>query len=247
MQQEKSIVATSKSKHVLDAFYKYLLDQGFQEDSKWNKQYTIDYILLSGTPYLHIEEKSKNLVFHNHDCSPSTVYNLPEQWNEAIEAFTKIKNTKEVSEESIKKSGLKIGDRIFQNLSYHCSQWTDKEWGVGNGFGDHGGYKISSFEVYTDCAGTSKECAVVNSTGTYRQEIKYYFPLEQFKERVEFKSYSAQVEGNTIAFGCQKFTKEEILAYKKLLNKEIGATIKIGNKEVTVEILEKLIKKLKNK
>lgn len=246
MQQEKLIVATSKSKHVLDAFYKHLLDQGFQEDYIWNKEFTIDYIVTLGKfPYLHINPDNKNLEFHPHDCSPSVVYNLPEQWNEAIEAFTKVKNNKTVSEELIKKSGLKIGDTgVFAGLDYHYGGWTKDAWGSGQNFFDGASkYRLIAFEVYTDCEGTSKECAVATKDGS----SKFYFPLEQFIETVQFKNYKSKVEGNTIAFGCQKFTKEELLAYKKLLNKEIGATIKIGNKEVTVEILDKLIKKLKNK
>lgn len=245
---QEGVVATSKSKHVLDAFYKHLLDQGFQEDYKWNKEYNIDYIFQKKyTPYLHIRPKTKNLEFHIQDCGTSIVYNLPEQWNEAIEAFTKVKNNKTVSEELIKKSGLKIGDiGIFAGLDYHYGGWTKDTWGSGKDFFDTDSkYRLIAFEVYTDCVGTSKDCAVATRNGD--GDGKFYFPLEQFIETIQFKNYRSKVKGNTIAFGCQKFTKEELLAYKKLLNKEIGATIKIGNKEVTVEILDELIKKLKNK
>jgi hypothetical protein len=58
---------------------------------------------------------------------------------------------------------------------------------------------------------------------------------------VTINDYTAKKEGELIAFGCQKFTSNELVAYKKLLNSSIKAQIQIYGVYVTEEMLDKLL------
>ena len=59
--------------------------------------------------------------------------------------------------------------------------------------------------------------------------------------KVVINDYTAKKEGELIAFGCQKFTSNELMAYKKLLNSTINAQINIHGVNVTEEMLDKLL------
>ena len=58
---------------------------------------------------------------------------------------------------------------------------------------------------------------------------------------VTINDYTAKKEGELIAFGCQKFTSNELMAYKKLLNSTINAQLNIHGVNVTEEMLDKLL------
>lgn len=69
---------------------------------------------------------------------------------------------------------------------------------------------------------------------------------EEFEKhnQLMFGQYSAKVDNNTVSFGCQSFTKSELLTVRRLLGGEIDATITIKNKVLTSKTLNVLISKL---
>lgn len=65
------------------------------------------------------------------------------------------------------------------------------------------------------------------------------------EEPIEYKGYKPIFVGNDVQFGCKSFNYADLLAYYKLLDIQINASINIGGKEVTREILERIMAKIK--
>lgn len=64
-------------------------------------------------------------------------------------------------------------------------------------------------------------------------------------ERISIQGYTAAVKEGMIAFGCQHFSKLELESYRALLNRvECSAILTIHGKNITVDLLDKLLKKL---
>lgn len=58
---------------------------------------------------------------------------------------------------------------------------------------------------------------------------------------VTIQGYAATKEGNLVAFGCQKFTKEDLQGIKKLFSNEISASVIIHGQIITEETIDKLL------
>lgn len=73
--------------------------------------------------------------------------------------------------------------------------------------------------------------------------------LEEIERMTTIKigNYHSTKEGDRIAFGCQKFTKTELLTIKRLFHSEVNASINIKGIAITPEVMDKLIKQLDNK
>lgn len=63
-------------------------------------------------------------------------------------------------------------------------------------------------------------------------------------KRVKIAEFESEKVGENIKFGCQSFTRDQLLAYKKLLNGNINATIEIKRTKITLKMLDKLINQL---
>lgn len=243
----KRVIVTSSNIQLIKAFHDSLVELGIPSRTEWNTEYSPEFFKSQGSKtYLLLDsEDSRGLQYHNHDCRPSTIYNLPNDWDIATKEFQKLykETTNEVSQEEIIKSGLKIGDSgKFADRSYLAKSWKGKKYfsfeNPGTGFADSRDIcKLTKFEKITDFYGIEKSCAVCD-WGDYT----FYFPLDQFTSDITIRGYKVKVENSKVAFGCQNFTKSEIQAYMKLLNKEIDAKIQIGDTVITKELLEKLLK-----
>lgn len=64
--------------------------------------------------------------------------------------------------------------------------------------------------------------------------------------KIEIDGYIAKQEGSLITFGCYKFSEQQLLAYKHLLNQDGNlAKIHVKDTEITVDIINKLLNLLK--
>lgn len=67
---------------------------------------------------------------------------------------------------------------------------------------------------------------------------------------VEISGYTAEVKNNTVAFGCQQFTIEQLETYQDLLERKqfgVNAKITINDTDITSDMIGKLLKMIKNK
>lgn len=73
----------------------------------------------------------------------------------------------------------------------------------------------------------------------------YWEPI--YEEKVfQVGEFKADFRTNGfVKFGCQHFTKGELLAIKRLFHKEIDAQVTIGGVKITVEIMDYLISNIK--
>ena len=87
--------------------------------------------------------------------------------------------------------------------------------------------------------------------GGFRVGGNGYFENEHYRRatqkeidevtKVEIGGYTATIENGKIAFGCQCFSKEELLTIKRLFTLEINATISIHGVSITREIIDRLL------
>lgn len=80
----------------------------------------------------------------------------------------------------------------------------------------------------------------------YRKATKEETEAWRKSRAIEFRGYPAQVEDGKIAYGCQKFTLDELKAYKRLYSRRVGGYIMIGDVTVEGKVLDALIARLQN-
>lgn len=153
-------------------------------------------------------------------------FNLPEQWNEALEFILgQLKPKIEVGSWVVV---LKLSD-FSKNKIGEVKQVVEIKDNVNLNGNFCRGYRLSVAGGYWEPL----------------ENIRLATPEEiEAAQTVKIGNYKAEKTGDYITFGCQSFTKEELQAYKKLLNNNINAKIKISGTTITKDILNRLINKL---
>lgn len=95
-------------------------------------------------------------------------------------------------------------------------------------------YPIGTYEPFT--------------TGEYSKWPEFWEPVYDYN--IQIGEYKAEVEKDFygrvyVKFGCQSFYKEDLIVIRRLFSKEIGATIKIKEVKITVDIIDTLLKMIK--
>lgn len=237
MQQKQfknSFGVKSDSTSLLEAFVKEVEILGWKDQGHGAKGEKSLFFKGTGK----VSGLENNHYWYSSIGSEELYYNLPEQWNEAIKAASEIIEVKEEFEK---------GDYV--TVDKKPSMWT------GSAGGDCPLYDGPTFP-YTGI--------ILNTKVWGREEDKqigyniegYGFCLSctdirkateeeiEKSQTIDIKGYTATKEGSLIAFGCQKFDKADLRAYRDLLNRPISINLEIEGTKITKEILEKLISKL---
>lgn len=138
-----------------------------------------------------------------------------------------------ILQKAILDSKLKIGDKNkFSRKTFAWRGWGEaREWS--DTFADGDEYTLLKFEYFKDTP-----CAVIEDTD---KEL-YYFPLGQFAtQSIGIEEYDSKIENDTVSFGCQTFTKDEVKAYKRLFKIPKTVILQIGKTNITEGILDSLL------
>ena len=111
------------------------------------------------------------------------------------------------------------------------------------------------YEILEINSNSTHVCELGNEPFIYNYDIGYISMVykKATKEQIEkgkeessitIVGYKPKVEGSLIAFGCNQFTKEQLLAYKHLLKLGHGRNITVLGVDITSTMLNKLINKL---
>lgn len=228
MQQYKSFAITG-SQPLLKAMEETLVKEGFKSSNISSFIRSTDHQrthLISNHVSPDSRENYLELCAYNGNRDFET-FNLPEQWNEALEFIL-----------GQLKPKIEVGDWVvvLKLSKYSKNKIGEVKQVVG---------------IADDCVFSGKKDIVgfaLSEMGGYwepLENIRLATPEEiEAAQTIKIGSYKAEKVGNTIKFGCQSFTKEELQAYKKLLNDNINAKIEISGTTITKDILDRLINKL---
>lgn len=61
---------------------------------------------------------------------------------------------------------------------------------------------------------------------------------------ITIAGYDCKVKGDRIHFGCQSYSKQDIVSYLKLFNSEVDATLTIYDVKITKQMLEQMLEQL---
>ena len=102
---------------LLEAFEKELDALGYKTDVEWNAVHKFNQHI----KYISVNSDDKGMYdHHSHNCSPKSLYNLPEQWNEALELAAEVEKEKEfiVNGYKVKKltpNTVNVGCKTFRH------------------------------------------------------------------------------------------------------------------------------------
>lgn len=186
-----------------------------------------------GTLYIR-DTNNFSFMYKPKGCTEGSIWGLPQ---EIVEAW-----------EPVYKEEFKEGDWIYIIQDYvGTTSLSTLDTNVG---------KIFKFNRYI-----TKDDSNLNCRKRYAEGYRYLVDssLITYKIRkatdVEIKNHlSVVIKGQTaeikavewervIVFGCVKFTKPELLAYLRLFDSKIDASITIDGQKITEEIVQKLINK----
>lgn len=231
-------VTVTGPKHLMWAFFNTLKELGLKErtSQNWNEKYNPD----SDCLYLHSgsgKGGDVELQWHSHDCD-STVYMLPEQWNEAQQAMVNFfeANTNKYT------GPWKVGDTITED-ELNCPGikrfWGKDKWDYeGDSF--IGGRTIVDILFYegrwaAEVGGTSK--------GLYVDLDSIQIGYTSLKIADYVADFS---KPGSVKFGCQSFSKADVEVIHRLItSNSILAKVSIHGTEITQDMIEKIYRGMK--
>lgn len=108
------------------------------------------------------------------------------------------------------------------------------------------GKKIIGYQLIKQYPGCTKPIGTYEpfTTGEYSKWPEFWKPVYEYD--IEIGGYKAEVKDSLgrvyVSFGCQNFFHEDLLVIRRLLNKEVDASITIRGTKITRDILDTLIK-----
>jgi hypothetical protein len=209
------------------------------DSKKWNDEYhtfhskaanpnskSIEY------DYLHLftdEQNKIDIQFHNHSGGGKKIYLLPIEWNDYIAAC----------KESLTKNIFKVGDWVTVKPEGFNSQYANHVK-VGDTFqiGEISDSGLNDSGKWVSDASNNYCCMSFLRPATEKEIIA--------ATQIKIAGYVVEVKNeDNISFGCQIFTKTELIAYRRLLVSPIEGTLTIGETKITSEIIDKLLNKMK--
>lgn len=109
------------------------------------------------------------------------------------------------------------------------------------------GKKITGYQLIKQYPGCSKPIGTYEpfTTGEYSKWPEFWKPV--YESDIEIGGYKAEVGKDGfgdvyVSFGCQRFLHEDLVVIRRLLNKEVDASITIRGTKITRDMLDTLIK-----
>jgi hypothetical protein len=213
------------------------------DSSKWNENYHYMHSKAANKSsmlrdYLHFycekgatgSQVLTNVQFHNHSGSATgrNIFDLPKDWDAFLTACKKV----------LEAPAFNVGDWVTVK-----SERFD---------GGHA-HKVKVGDTYQ-----IKEIqdSGINESGKWANGAEGRFccfsmlrPATEAEilavSEIKIAGHVAEVkEAGTITFGCQSFSRAEILAYRRLITSPVNGTITFHGTIITIDILDKLLAKI---
>lgn len=210
---------------LLKAFMEEVNKIGWTPQDIDNNELSNSLLLFNGDniylPIGHYWLESKDNIYDD------PIFNLPSEWDEALK-FASMKQFEE-GDYAMCLEGFRDDDNNFDGKS--------------GGKGYSPGYRFEITKISEASDGRIILWGGRGGNGVFSEAVKKITPL-QFNF-IKIDGYELDYRDEKVWFGCQSFTKDEVLTIEKLLLNPINASITIGKSKIDESIIERILTNFK--